>query len=86
MANKPAKTRMCIACRTPHEKSEMQRVVRTASGEAVLDKTGKTAGRGAYICKNHTCIEKAANGKKIERALSCRIDTEIYTQLGEMYA
>ncbi len=86
MANKPAKMRMCISCRAAKPQSEMIRLARTKEGEACLDESGKLDGRGAYLCKDRGCIEKAQLGKRVERALSCRASAEIYTQLGEKYA
>lgn len=86
MANKPKKTRMCISCRLPGTKESLVRLVRTAEGTVRIDETGRAPGRGAYLCKNKACIEKAALQRRAERALSCRVDEEIYKQLGEIYA
>ena len=54
---KPQRT--CIACRQMLDKRELCRVVRTPTGEIVLDDTGKLAGRGAYLCRNLACLQKA---------------------------
>jgi len=86
LANKPAKMRMCISCRAARPQNEMHRLVRTPEGEARIDNVGSADGRGAYLCKNRACIEKAQLQRRAERALSCRVPTEIYEQLGEMYA
>lgn len=86
MANKPAKMRMCISCRAARPQNEMHRLVRTPEGAAALDTSGRADGRGAYLCKNPACIEKAQLQRRAERALSCRVPAEIYEQLGEMYA
>ncbi len=86
MANKPAKTRMCVSCRKAHGQDEMIRLVRTPEGIVRLDAGGRENGRGAYICKNRACIEKAKLERRVERALSCPVPAEIYTELGEQYA
>lgn len=86
MANKPAKMRTCISCRAARPQNEMHRVVRTPEGGVRIDTEGRADGRGAYLCKDKACIEKAQLQRRVERALSCRVDTEIYTQLGETYA
>lgn len=86
MANKPAKMRMCISCRAAKPQSEMHRLVRTPEGTAALDMTGRADGRGAYLCKAQACIERAQLQRRAERALSCSVPAEIYTQLGEMNA
>lgn len=54
------------------------RVVRTPSGEIVLDKTGKMNGRGAYLCKDLNCISAAKKGKKLERSFKQEIPEDIY--------
>lgn len=86
MANKPKETRMCMSCRTAAPRKSMIRIVRTPSGEVVIDAAGRADGRGAYLCKNKACIEKAILQRRAERALSCRVEETIYKQLGEMYA
>ncbi len=88
MANK-IPMRMCVACREMKPKKEMVRIVRCAAvdeGEGArvtLDKTGKANGRGAYICADAACLEKAQKIKALERALDCRISPEVYEALRE---
>ena len=50
-------------------------------GEISLDLTGKKSGRGAYVCKNPECFEKARRARRFERSLSCRIPDEVYEQM-----
>ena len=59
-------------------KKEMIRVVRSAEGEISLDLTGKKSGRGAYICKDVECFNKARKAKRFEKSFSCRIEQEVY--------
>ena len=61
--------RTCVVCRTPAEKPELVRIVRQPDGQVVVDASGKRAGRGAYLCRQPACWEKAAKGKQLERAL-----------------
>ena len=58
--------RRCIGCFESKPKNELYRIVKTAEGEILLDKTGKKNGRGAYICSNKECLERAIKGKKLE--------------------
>ena len=46
-----------------------------------IDKTGKQDGRGAYICNNVQCLEKAIKTKRLEKALGLKISDEIYSNL-----
>ena len=50
-------------------------------GAVSLDMTGKGAGRGAYVCKNIACFEKARKARRFERSLRCQIPDEVYEQM-----
>ena len=50
-------------------------------GKISIDKTGKANGRGAYICNNIECLEKAIKSKKMERSFERKIDDTIYNSL-----
>lgn len=58
-----------MACRTPRPKRELQRIVRTPSGEVVSDPTGRLAGRGAYVCPDTDCLSIAIKKGALTRAL-----------------
>ena len=75
--------RMCIACREMRAKKELMRVVRTQEGILAFDATGKLNGRGAYLCKDPACVDKAEKKKALSRALGCEIPAEIYDKLRE---
>ncbi len=75
--------RKCSGCGERFPKNELIRVVRTPEGEIILDPVGKKNGRGAYLCKNATCLKKARKSKKIDTALECKIPDEVYDRLEE---
>lgn len=83
MKQKKIPQRLCLGCNISKDKRELIRVVKTKEGDIFLDKTGKANGRGAYICNNSDCLEKAIKAKRISRALSCEIPEQIYNQLRE---
>jgi len=72
--------RKCVACREMKEKSEILRIVSTENG-VQLDPTGKANGRGAYVCKNHDCLQLVQKNKGLERSLKRAIPHEIYELL-----
>lgn len=74
---------MCVGCREMKPKKELIRVVRTPSGEMLIDSTLKAPGRGAYICKDAVCLDKAIKIRALERALECPIDKEALVRLRE---
>ena len=73
--------RMCLGCRTHAVKTELYRIVRTPSGEVCLDTRERLPGRGAYLCKNRTCIQKIQKTKALERSLKTAIAPEFYEKL-----
>lgn len=73
--------RTCIGCNQIKLKKELIRIVKNKEGQIFLDKTGKANGRGAYICDNMECLEKAIKTKKIERTFEMKLDTSLYEEL-----
>ncbi|MCL2338019.1 MAG: YlxR family protein [Firmicutes bacterium] len=65
--------RMCVGCQEMRSKRDLIRVVRTPEESIEVDHTGKRSGRGAYICPNAECLEKAIKGKRLEKALKQQI-------------
>lgn len=76
-------TRRCTGCGEHFPKNVLVRILRTPNGDIVLDKTGKLSGRGAYICKSISCLNKAKKASRIERSLECSIPEDIYAKLEE---
>lgn len=73
--------RQCTGCREMKSKKEMMRVLRTPEGEILLDTTGKKNGRGAYLCYDAACLEKAMKNKGLERSLKVSVSQEVYQEL-----
>ncbi|MEG0832947.1 MAG: YlxR family protein [Oscillospiraceae bacterium] len=81
MPQKKVPIRMCTGCRESKPKKELVRVVKSPDGEISVDLTGKKSGRGAYLCKNAKCLEKARKIKSLERAFECAISDDIFELL-----
>lgn len=79
MKNIPQRT--CTVCRTQKNKNELLRIVKNKENIIKVDEKGKEPGRGAYICLNMECFEKAKKIKKLEKALGIKIDDEIYDEI-----
>lgn len=78
--------RTCICCRREFLKNELLRIVRTPSGEIVVDKSGKADGRGAYICGDKECLKKLKKSKMLNRAFRAEVKAEIYDLAEEAFA
>jgi predicted RNA-binding protein YlxR (DUF448 family) len=48
----------------------MERVIRNAAGELVVDASGRLPGRGTYVCADPACQSSPNREKAIHRALS----------------
>lgn len=79
MKKQPQRT--CIGCNSKKDKRELIRIVKNKQGEIKLDRTGKLDGRGAYICDNIECLEKAIKSKRLERTFETQIEEKIYEDL-----
>lgn len=75
--------RMCTGCMEMKPKKELIRVVKSPDGKVSVDLTGKKSGRGAYVCKNEECLEKAFKAKRLSRNLDTQISEEVYNKLRE---
>ena len=73
--------RQCVGCREMKSKRDMIRILKTPEGEFMLDPTGRKNGRGAYICRDAQCLEKAKNSKALDRSFRMSIPAEVYESL-----
>ena len=73
--------RTCMGCNTKKDKKDLIRIVKNKENIISIDKTGKQEGRGAYICNNIECLEKAIKTKRLERSFEMEITDEIYENL-----
>ncbi len=65
--------RSCVVCRTKRPKRELIRIVRTAEGVVQVDATGKTDGRGAYLCSEPACWVGGVTRGKLSQALKTEL-------------
>lgn len=75
--------RTCIGCNGQKDKKDLIRIVKNKEGEIALDKTGKAQGRGAYLCDNAECLEKAIKSRRLEKSFAMKIEDNIYKELRE---
>jgi uncharacterized protein len=72
--------RTCVVCREKDAKRELTRIVRSESG-IQIDPKGKMNGRGAYLCDNPQCWERAAVSDILAKALRTTLTAEDRTRL-----
>ncbi len=81
MKQKKIPQRRCNGCGAQKPKKELIRVVRSPEGEISLDMGGKKPGRGAYVCPDRACLQKARKTRRLERVLECTIPEAVYEEL-----
>jgi predicted RNA-binding protein YlxR (DUF448 family) len=67
-------TRTCLGCRERRAKPALVRLVRRADGVVVADPGAALPGRGAYVCPEAGCVERALKPGKLAHAFraACR--------------
>ena len=79
--------RTCSGCREQHPKRDMLRVVRVEDGSVVMDETGRRNGRGAYLCRQPECWQRALRTGSLAHALKVQslsaADKTVLEQAGQ---
>jgi uncharacterized protein len=68
--------RTCVVCRETSAKRTLTRLVRTENEGVQIDKTGKRNGRGAYLCDQASCWQRAVESDVLEKALRTTLTAE----------
>ena len=84
MKNKKIPMRSCAITREKLPKKELLRIVRTPEGNVLVDVTGKLNGKGAYIKKDITVLEKAKKTKILDKLLEVEISSDVYEEIGKI--
>ena len=75
--------RSCVVTHEKYPKQELIRVVRTPENTVVIDEKGKLNGRGAYLKKELSVIEKARKNKILNKVLEVEVPDFIFEELEE---
>ena len=82
MRQKHIPQRSCVVCRRKMDKRQLLRIVRTTDSGTIADPTGKRNGRGAYLCFDAACWDKALASKILDRELKVEISVAEKESLG----
>ena len=82
--NKKIPMRKCVGCGEMKPKKELLRILRTETGEFVVDALGKANGRGAYLCRSVECFQKAVKNRGLERSFKQAIPPEVYERMDKV--
>ncbi|MGH2729057.1 MAG: YlxR family protein [Actinomycetota bacterium] len=80
---KEGPVRTCVGCRARRSQAQLIRVARHLDGSVGIDSgpASRAPGRGAYLCFDRACVERALGSGRLHRALKCEI-----TRLDELRA
>lgn len=73
--------RTCISCRQKGDKRGLIRIVRTPEHLVEIDPTGKRNGRGAYLCHQERCWDRALSGTMLGKALNTELPDDTRQEL-----
>lgn len=76
-------SRTCIGCGEVHDKKTMIRIVRDPQGIIRADESGRANGRGAYICLNEECLDKAVKKQGLNRAFKMQVSKDTVSEVSE---
>lgn len=61
--------RTCCACGAKKPQRDLLRIASSSGATPQIDVTGKSPGRGSYLCQSLVCAEKALARRAFERTL-----------------
>ena len=73
--------RTCIGCGKKCGKKELIRIVHSTDGTVTVDPEQKRNGRGVYLCRQLSCLEKAKRRRSLERGLKIPADPGMWEVL-----
>ena len=76
--------RLCVGCRQLHPKGGMLRIVRAPDGTVAYDPTGKSPGRGAYLCPSSECLRLARKQGGLSWSFKGRVAYAVYDALEDV--
>ncbi|TVP96559.1 MAG: YlxR family protein [Acholeplasmatales bacterium] len=76
--------RKCVVTQERLPKQALIRIVKNNQGDVFVDPTGKQNGRGAYLKKSLSVLEKAIKTKRLERHLDTPIDDAVYAAVRQI--
>ena len=74
--------RRCLGCMKSFPKKDLIRFVKSDEG-ICMDLDQKKDGRGFYLCRNESCLNKAIKKRAFERAFSMDLDMGFFDFIRE---
>jgi len=75
--------RTCVVCRQTNAKRTLTRLVRTLDEGVQVDASGKRNGRGAYLCDQPSCWQRAIESDILDKALKTTLTDDDRQRIGK---
>lgn len=75
--------RTCIGCRKTFPKRQLLRFVLQETEGIQIDERQQLPGRGAYLCRSGSCLQKAKRTRALDRAFRTRLPATCYETLAK---
>ena len=79
-----APLRRCILTGEKLEKKQLLRIVRTPEGIVTIDPTGKMNGRGAYVKRDVSLVDRLQQSRLLVKHLGIQVEASFYVHLREV--
>lgn len=79
-----APERTCVGCRAKGPKAGLLRIARLPTGDVVVDPSGTSPGRGAYVHRDRDCQQAVLRRGALARALRSGVGGNEVGRLMEM--
>ena len=73
--------RTCVICGSRSPKGQLLRIVAGPGEGVAVDTTGKSSGRGTYVCKDGNCAQNGLKRGRIEHVLRAKLKDEEWAEL-----
>ena len=73
--------RSCIICGNKTSKRELMRIVVTPEAQVATDPTGRMSGRGAYVCRDGSCVQTGLKRGRLEHALHTKLEDDDWVRI-----
>ena len=70
-----------LVCGSVKDKADLLRIVKNKEEGILIDESGKLNGRGAYVCKDESCIKGLKKSNKLNPAFKMKRDADIQEEL-----
>jgi len=77
--------RACIGCGRMRDKKDLIRILKTPEEDFIIDASGRKNGRGAYLCPDSECLDKAIRNHGLERSFKMAVPQEVYDKIREEF-